>query len=90
MVGKRYVLECDWCGDIRLGDTINDLGKYYSLYRFKSVNPISDEIWLNEKPNHIGFKYLGFCCDDCAKEYFKENPEDIGHYVLIGHKNSNN
>ena len=84
MVGKEYVLKCDWCGDIRFGgNSITGLSHYYYVYRFKSVSPLSDELWLSTKYNRCACKYLGFCSEECAEEYFKENPEDKKFYNLM-------
>lgn len=86
MISKRYILECDWCGEICLGSiksTIKSMSKHYFVYRFKSISPLADEIWLQNKPYTYAFKYLAFCCKECADEYFKENPEDKPFYKLI-------
>lgn len=86
MISKRYFLECDWCGEYRFGDTLKYLSEYYCLYRFKSVNPLADELWLNGKWQKFAPKYLGFCCPECAEEYFKDTPEDKRFYKLVGKK----
>ena len=59
--------------------------KHYSenhlMYKLRKINPIADELWLRSK--YFIHNSLEFCCEDCAEEYFKENPEDRVHYKLI-------
>lgn len=83
MISKRCVMECDWCGDYRFGDNVRDLAKYYWVYKFKQINPTSDELWISKKYERFAPKYLGFCCEECAKAYFEDSPEDVGHYALV-------
>lgn len=83
MIGKKYVLECDWCGDIRLGMSLKGMSKHYFVYRFKSVNKLANEIWLHNKPNQYASKYIAFCCKECADKYFEENIKDKPFYQLI-------
>lgn len=52
------------------------------MYKRRKINLIADEIWVRSK--HFVHNSLEFCCEDCAEEYFKENPEDRAHYKLIG------
>lgn len=77
-VRKGYYMECDWCGDARFGENMRELAKWQCVYRWTSVNPVADELYFKEKP--IAFKYLEFCCKECADEYFKANPEDVPFY----------
>jgi hypothetical protein len=91
MISKRFILECDWCGEICLGSfdsTIKSMSKNYFIYRFKSISQLADEMWLQNKNGNFAMKYLSFCCKECADEYFKENPEDKKFYKLIEYKNS--
>ena len=80
------MLECDWCGERHFGIDFNGFAKNHYVYRFKSISPLADEIWLQSKPGHCMWKHLSFCNEECAEEYFKENPEDRKFYKLIGHR----
>lgn len=85
MISKMLVLDCDWCGEIHTScKSIREYAYYYPVYKFKSVSPLADELWLQSK--NVAFKYLSFCNEDCAEEYFKENPEDKKFYVLVKSK----
>lgn len=83
MIRKVYAVECDWCGEPQNFGTIYDVSKYYWLYRLKKINPLADELYLRSK-NHMPFKYLAFCCENCKDKYFEESPEDIPHYKKVG------
>lgn len=86
MISKRYVFECDWCGYISIGamdSKIKDFARNHLVYRFKSINPLADGMWIQSKPNKFAMKHIVFCCEECAEEYFKENPEDRKFYKLI-------
>lgn len=86
MIYKTYVFDCDWCGETHTScKSIKEYAHYYLIYKFKSVSPLADDLWLKNK--NAAFKYLTFCCKECADEYFKENPEDKKFYKLIEYKN---
>ena len=84
MIRKVYAVECDWCGEPQNFGTIDDVSKYYWLYRLKKINPLADELYLKNKPNNVAFKYLTFCSETCKDKYFEEWPEDIPHYKKVG------
>ena len=83
MIRKVYAVECDWCGEPQNFGTIDDVSKYYWLYRLKKINPLADELYIRSK-SHTPFKYLTFCCENCKDKYFEESPEDIPHYKKVG------
>ena len=83
MIRKVYAVECDWCGEPQNFGTIDDVSKYYWLYRLKKINPLADELYLRSK-SHVPFKYLTFCSENCKDKYFEESPEDIPHYKKVG------
>ena len=83
MFTKRLVMECDWCGEYNFGTCIRDFSKSFPVYKFKPSNPIADELWLKNKNGNFADKYLSFCCEECAKAYFEDTPEDVGHYLLV-------
>lgn len=83
MIRKVYAVECDWCGEPQNFETIDDVSKYYWLYRIKKINPLADELYIRSK-SYMPFKYLAFCSETCKDKYFEESPEDIPHYKKVG------
>jgi RNase P subunit RPR2 len=88
MIEKVFVVTCDWCGkeytyriSKRKEDVLNDFAKTFHLYKFVGVNPLADELFANTR-KYIP-KHLMFCCENCAGQYFRESPEELGHYKIV-------
>lgn len=89
MIEKVHVVTCDWCGNeevsslSRKKDVLESYAKRFYVYRFTRINPLADELFIKTyKPD----KYLTFCCEECANEYFTENPHEVGHYTIVKEK----
>lgn len=88
MIEKIFRVTCDWCGQEEhyfLATRKKEVEKKYSerhlIYKRIRINPLADELWVRQK-NFIADS-REFCCEECAEEYFKENPEDRAHYKLV-------
>ncbi len=88
MIYKCYVIECDWCGrqeffslNPKKKEALKSYADRFLLYKYKSINPTADYLFVKSKK--FVPKYLMFCCDECIKEYFNENPNDVSHYNLV-------
>ena len=88
MIEKVFIVTCDWCGEQtiysitkRKDDVLNDYAKKFHLHKFVNVNPLADELFMNSK-KYIP-KYLMFCCENCAEQYFNESPEERGYYKIV-------
>lgn len=88
-MGIRHltVINCDWCGlETPLDKTTTEKAmKRYAdigiVYKYKRISPLAEEILLAN--NRFVWKYLTFCCEECAKNYFEESPEQKPHYVKV-------
>ena len=88
MIEKIFRVTCDWCGmeaHYFMETRKENVEKHYSenhlMYKHIKINTFADELWTNSK--HFIHNSLEFCCEACAEEYFKENPEDRAHYKLV-------
>lgn len=82
MIEKRHIIICDWCGHEEFAskkkkEALNFYARNFYLYRFYSVNAISD--YLHKKAE----EYLTFCCEECTEEYFKANQKDRPFYKIV-------
>lgn len=88
MIEKIFRVTCDWCGrenHYSMTTRKENVEKHYSecglVYKLIRINPLADELWVRQK--HLIADSREFCCEECAEEYFKENPEDRAHYKLV-------
>lgn len=87
MIEKKFIVSCDWCGLENHFSSIvvkrkDEVLKLYSehrlLYEFIRINPVADDLFV--KSHGPVYKYLMFCSEECAENYFKENPGYTSHY----------